>query len=91
MSDTDATPRPDAEQAPHATDATPIELPPGEGGQMLYGGTAQAYDGMEDFSHGDHGDAANAIDRDDMTQPTGQDDTRPDARPRAGSDRAASN
>jgi hypothetical protein len=39
---------------------------------MNYGGTDAAYAGMEDRNEGDSGDRANAVDRDDMDQPTGR-------------------
>ena len=46
--------------------ATPTDLPEDEGGTMHYGGTADAYAGMEDDSQGDDADVANRIDRTDM-------------------------
>lgn len=42
-----------------------------DGGGMNYGGTDAAYAGMENRNEGDAGDRANAVDRDDMDQPTG--------------------
>jgi hypothetical protein len=42
-----------------------------DGGRMNYGGTDAAYAGMENRNEGDAGDRANATDRDDMDQPTG--------------------
>lgn len=42
-----------------------------DGGRMNYGGTDAAYAGMENRNEGDAGDRANAVDRDDMDQPSG--------------------
>ena len=46
-------------------------MTPADGGHMNYGGNDAAYAGMEDRNEGDAGDRANAVDRDDMDQPTG--------------------
>ena len=66
------------------TDASPIDLPPGEGGHMNYGGTDEAYDGMADKNEGDAADAANRVDRTDMDG-LDEDPPRPDIREPEGS------
>jgi hypothetical protein len=50
-----------------------------DGGHMNYGGTDAAYEGMEDRNEGDAGDRANAVDRDDMRQPTGSTEEPPES------------